>query len=121
MDKRVFIFTVHCDSEYVEHPEFADLILTPAEIEKIGQAVDLIEPYGKDGIAVVEMRLGHIKFYDSEMSEDPDWRVEMEHVKITAYGISVTAYDKYSGDLYWSDSIPYAQMKNIEGTYKVPN
>jgi hypothetical protein len=138
-DKRTFIFTVHCDIDYVEFPEFVELKLTPAEIDIIGKAVDLIAPYGQDGYDCVELRVGEIEFYENDdkgnridfdggSSYDPLWRVEGERVKVNAYGVSVIGYDKWSGYQYWSDSIPFAQMKNIsddpawtDEKFEVPN
>ena len=133
-DKRTFIFTVHCDQEYTEHPEFVEVVLSPADIHRLGQAVVMF--HSDDFLETVELRLGEIEYYDNDdsgnridfdggaevgSSYDPVWRTEGERIRIKGNSISVISYDKYGGWIYWSDSIGYAQMKNIDGTYNVPN
>lgn len=122
-DLRTFIFTVHCDVDYVEHPEYVELALSPAEIDRIGQIVDLIE--GGNDIELIDVHAGYIEYYenddDGNKIEDGDWRIEAERIRVRGTSISVIGFDKYSGYCYWSDSISWAQMKNVTDTYQVPN
>lgn len=126
-DLRTFIFTVHCDVDYVEHPEYVELALSPKEIDRIGQIVDLMGD--ASDIEMIEVHLGYIDYYDNDEHGNryPDdtcaemWRVEGERVRVRGTSISVIGFDKYSGYAYWSDSISWAQMKNVTDTYQVPN